>query len=1040
MADIQNRHQSRFGEKKSRSRSRAACILFFVPCLLPAHAEVAVTRDDTGFSVSSPVYQARIDGKTGLLEKMVIDGTTVIETTTIDLEGRPFAKTDVVQESPTRVTAYITAQEADGRLVEKALRLCTEAAESTLSLKVLSTVGRVSGRGPRFQLGKEVQMVRSLDFKETLPMPALLGRTPWLRVKLYYANGSTLGILNEGAGNPFNPNENGGVGGYQYARGGYVANSEYVYTLIAERGTKRTLGSPPMTIPEAGTPAVFWQGEPVQATLKIQKEHYQKLVGLSGLRVQFEVQDVFEKMAARGEAPLDLSAGSDIELKMPLPVTQLGWYRAYFMVQDGAGSLLKGRERLIFSLLKRQPSMGERFDNPIQTDYTIGLGFVRVSMDPSRVDEVERVVKERQKEAEGTDVNVSYQIDGSPVGNDPKRFGEVCSKLFERVKDGIPRVEIINEPNGQLQPKEYIETFLRPAYESIKKASPNTKVIGPVLCGISADQARYLEELYRLGLKGLTDELSFHPYAGNFDDGDATQSMERLMRIIAAHGDAHKPIHFTEAGYGHGGWSDLPSLREVIKHVVSQYAWQNAVMGIDHRHNFYYFTDQMGYYDMWLRSNQLTPAAVALRTYTGFVKGQGRAQQLDFGSLEAVRAFFYPGPQRQVVVMWTVGNWLPVDAADPTTEVSFKTNAKTVEWYDCFGNALPARAKRGTLKLSVGTYPSYLVLPAHARLEAVPERWGANVALASQGAIAESSSEEGTHPAISAIDGNTASGSSWRSLTPNELPQTLTVMLAGPTPISRAAIWSTGARGYTLEALGPGGKWLQLAARRDQPFQRFRTETFKALITDQVRLAVIDSHSDRAEAAELQVFSPKAKAGTDVELVNWALKSNGASARASSERRKEVTVAEQDWGVKQPRILKLLLEAKAENAIDGKRMMSSWREFFPTTWMAAADAAPPQWLEIAFPKARRLTSIAVYTIAFANWTPANSGIRAWDVQLWDGKDWKTVDRIADSERVSKITRLKTPTATEKLRIVVNATNDPQGTMGIMEVEAFGPRQ
>ena len=50
-----------------------------------------------------------------------------------------------------------------------------------------------------------------------------------------------------------------------------------------------------------------------------------------------------------------------------------------------------------------------------------------------------------------------------------------------------------------------------------------------------------------------------------------------------------------------------------------------------------------------------------------------------------------------------------------------------------------------------------------------------------------------------------------------------------------------------------------------------------------------------------------------------------------------------------------------------------------------------------------------------------------------------VDRIADNVRVSKITRLKTPVTTEKIRIVVNATNDPKGTVGIMEVEAYGPR-
>jgi hypothetical protein len=516
--------------------------------------------------------------------------------------------------------------------------------------------------------------------------------------------------------------------------------------------------------------------------------------------------------------------------------------------------------------------------------------------------------------------------------------------------------------------------------------------------------------------------------------------MQQMMQVINANGDGDKPIHFTEAGYFHGGWSDIHSLREVIKLAVSQYAWQNAVMGIDYRHNFYYFTDQMGYYDMWLRSVQLTPGAVALRTYAGFVKGQERARKLDLGSLEVARAFLYPGPERQVVVLWTSCNYLSSGAPEPTTTVSFKTDSQKVDYCDLFGNPLAATVKDGVVRLSVGSYPSYLVAPAKAKLEPVPERWGTNVALTKLGATAESSSEQGTQPAVSAIDGNTASGSSWRSLMPNELPQSITVTLAGPTPINRVGIWGYAPRGYDLEATDASGKWVKLASRRDQPYQRFRALTFEPVVTDQVRLTIVDSYTNYAEVAELQVFSSAADVGQNVELVNWALKSNGGAARASSEMRKEVTTAQQDWGAKEPRITKVLLEGKAENAIDGKRLIGGWRDFFPTTWVAASGAPTPQWLEINFPEPKKICAVTVYTIAFSNWTPANSGIRAWDVQVRDGKEWKTVDSVTDNVKVSKISRLRPPVTTDGIRIVVKETNDPMGTMGIMEVEAYGPRK
>ena len=861
-----------------------------------------------------------------------------------------------------------------------------------------------------------------------------------MKVKFQYANGATLGILNQGGGNPFNPNENGGVGGFTYSRGGFVPNSEYVYTLIAERGVQTTLGAPSMQILEAATPAVFWQGDPVQTTLRIKKEHYQKLAGLSGLRVKYEVQDVFEQVVARGEVPVDFASNSDpMEVKVPLAVSKLGWYRAFFTVNDAKSSLLEGRERLIFSVLKHQANMGERFDNQIQTDYTIGLGLIRLHPNFSDPEAGAKFAAQSVADAQGTDVNLDYQIDGSPVGNDPKKFGDSLFKFFDRVKDKVPQLEIINEPNGTLQPKEYIDTFLRPAYENIKKASPATKVLGPVLCGISAEQARYLTELYKLGLKDVTDELTFHPYSGNFDDSDAVPAMRRLMDVIAANGDAKKPIHFTEAGYFHGGWSDVGSLREIIKLIVAQYTWQNAVMGIDYRHNFYYFTDTMGYYDMWLRATQLTPAAVAMRTHTGLIKGQERPRQLDFGSLEVVRAFVYPGAEKQVVVLWTAANNLPAGAPDATTSVTFETDAGSIECLDCFGNPLPAKVSRGRLTLSVGSFPMYLVLPAKAKLAAVPEKWGTNVALSSLGATAEASTEEGVHPAVSVIDGNTASGSAWRSLVPNELPQSITVMLAGPAVVDRVGIWGYSPRGYDLEAMGPDGKWRKLVSKRDQPYQRFRSEAFSALTTDQIRLTIVDTYGDRAEIAELQVFSPAVEAGKTMELVNWALKSKGATAKASSVMKKDVTLAEQDWGAKKPRITQVTLEGKAENAIDGKRLIGSWRDFFPTTWVADVTQPLPQWLEVDLAGPKKLTSIIVYTVAFAAWSPDTSGIQAWDVQVWDGKAWQTVDSVTDNVRVSKITRLKTPVTTDKIRIVVQATNDAKGTVGIMEVEAYGPQ-
>lgn len=1016
-------------------------------CMAAGIAAAGIKQNEGNFILEGDDYSAVVDGKTGMLLSLDVGGEPAVESMSISLTEVKDATTSVVQEGTDQVVVRVSGLDGDGKPLENAYTIRYEADPESMSIYILGTVGRVCGRGPVFGLSPSAQAARSLDYKELIALPSLSGRTLWQRVKFHYGNGNSLGLINTGAGNPFNSNENGQVGGMKYSRGGFVANSEYRYQFIPEVGDKATPAAPPMRILESKTPAVFWDNEPAIVNLEFPRESLDRVKGMKGLSVKYRIEDAFESEVAAGAVPVDFSGDADpFTMKLELPAPEYGWYRGFFTVNNAEGSLIEGSERLVFSRLKRHPQMGESFDNKVQTDYTIGLGFLRHSILEKSAEALASTAKQYAEQAKETDVNVSYQIDGSPVGRDAGKFAKYIETFFKEAGQFIPRVEIINEPNGTMQPKEYIDTFLRPAYETIKKVSPDTKVVGPVLCGIAPDQQIYLEELYKLGLKDVTDELSFHPYAGNFDDGHAVASMRRIAQIIEANGDSHKPVHFTEAGYFHSGWNDVGVLREIIKNVVSQYAWQNASLGIDHRHNFYYFTDQMGYYDMWLRSTQLTPAAVALRQYTMIVKEQERARVVDFGMGGAVRAFRYPGKDKQVVLLWAAGNNIPVGEPDPTVEIQFKASS-TPSRFDCFGNELPAPKaeslflglRKGPYTLEVGTFPQYLVLPADAKFEPVVEEWGANVALASLGTLSEASSEEGTSPAVGAIDGNNSGGSAWRSGEANVLPQTLTVSLASPATINRVAIWSYSPRGYDLDALMPDGSWRNLASVRDETYRRFRTLKFDPVQTDTVRLTVVDSHTPKVAIAEIELYGASASTGKSVELVNWALAENGATATASSELVKEAKVATQDWGAKEPTIKKISLEGRASHAIDGKRQISTWQDFFPTTWMADTSKPLPQWLEIRFDKERILNSLTVYTIAFARWTPETSGIRDWDVEVWDGKEWKVVDSVVGNTRVSKVSRFKTPVTTDRVRIVVKATNDPEGTVGIMEVEAFGPR-
>ena len=87
--------------------------------------EVTISKQGRDFAIVTPSYQARIDGNTGMLERMTIDGTVVIRETTIDLERRKFARIAVTRESPSRIVTYVSAEE-NHKMVDRALRIAYE--------------------------------------------------------------------------------------------------------------------------------------------------------------------------------------------------------------------------------------------------------------------------------------------------------------------------------------------------------------------------------------------------------------------------------------------------------------------------------------------------------------------------------------------------------------------------------------------------------------------------------------------------------------------------------------------------------------------------------------------------------------------------------------------------------------------------------------------------------------------------------------------------------------------------------------------------
>ena len=96
--------------------------------------------------------------------------------------------------------------------------------------------------------------------------------------------------------------------------------------------------------------------------------------------------------------------------------------------------------------------------------------------------------------------------------------------------------------------------MLRAAYARIKTAAPGATVLGG---SIAFNDPNYLDDMYTLGgVAGSFDALALHPYSlGNSPDAmaDAYHSfslaIESMSQVMAARGEAGKPIWITEVGW-----------------------------------------------------------------------------------------------------------------------------------------------------------------------------------------------------------------------------------------------------------------------------------------------------------------------------------------------------------------------------------------------------------------------------------------------------------------------------------------------------------
>lgn len=152
---------------------------------------------------------------------------------------------------------------------------------------------------------------------------------------------------------------------------------------------------------------------------------------------------------------------------------------------------------------------------------------------------------------------------------DPADYANALGWLVGRMKGRVAAWQVWNEPNLDsyftgADPTRYV-SLLKPAYRAAHAADAAAVVVFGGTMYVDTD---WIGRAYAAGAQGSFDVMAVHPYQGRSDlppespdTGDRTRMMhvDVLVDLMAAKGDAAKPIWFSEYGWSvHTNTSTTP--------------------------------------------------------------------------------------------------------------------------------------------------------------------------------------------------------------------------------------------------------------------------------------------------------------------------------------------------------------------------------------------------------------------------------------------------------------------------------------------------
>jgi len=264
-------------------------------------------------------------------------------------------------------------------------------------------------------------------------------------------------------------------------------------------------------------------------------------------------------------------------------------------------------------------------------------------------------------------------------------------------KGRIKRYEIVNEPNGFLNCKDYME-YLKAACEEIKSADPNAKVAGFCVTGDKGGKLEgFLGACIKEGGLNYADIVTYHPYgASQISSGiPADLSIERMKTLVDKHRDG-KDVQLWDSedfylgdfkGDGNDRSNCLPS--EVAAHFlidlaegVTQAPFINST-GLFKSTSSPYF-ESLYPWDYGHPSGNLAVFNSLARRF----EGAKRIGKFKPGGDIVVYAFEKDG--KPIAAIWAYGESKPV-------KTSLGVSDADATLYDLFGNKLPLGSGKSLL-------------------------------------------------------------------------------------------------------------------------------------------------------------------------------------------------------------------------------------------------------------------------------------------------------------------------------------------------------